>query len=87
MIVHGKIVVVTGGGSGIGRALCKRFHRDGASKVVVADLDAASADAVAAEIGGTSFACDVSDEDRIIRLVDETENCMVRLRFSARMQE
>ena len=43
MQVTGKIVVVTGGANGIGRALCEAFHRAGAAKVVVADLDPAGA--------------------------------------------
>ena len=42
MQVTGKIVVVTGGANGIGRALCEAFHRAGAAKVVVADLDRAA---------------------------------------------
>ena len=43
MQVAGKVVVVTGGANGIGRALCEAFHRAGAAKVVVADLDLAGA--------------------------------------------
>ena len=43
----GKVVVVTGGASGIGRALCERFSRDGARGVVVADLD----DTLARQVG------------------------------------
>ena len=66
------IAVVTGGGHGIGRAICRRLHRDGA-KVVVADLDAASAEIVAAEIDGVAMAVDVADEQAIRRLVDEVE--------------
>ena len=59
MQVAGKIVVVTGGANGIGRALCEAFNRAGASKVIVADLDLAGAEAVAASIGGVAFKCDV----------------------------
>src|SRR5882672_9267426 len=52
MQVTGKVVVVTGGANGIGRALCEALHRAGAAKVVVADLDLAGAEAVAASIDG-----------------------------------
>ncbi len=41
MQVTGKVVVVTGGANGIGEALCEAFHKAGAAKVVVADMDAA----------------------------------------------
>src|SRR5258707_12639271 len=73
MQVTGKIVVVTGGANGIGRALCEVFHRAGASKVVVADLDAAGAEAVAASIGGAAFKCDVGQEKDIRHVIEETE--------------
>ena len=43
MQVTGKVVVVTGGANGIGKALCEAFHKAGAAKVVVADMDAANA--------------------------------------------
>ena len=66
------IAVVTGGGHGIGRALCRRLHRDGA-QVVVVDLDAAAAGIVAAEIGGVARTVDVADEKAIRELVDEIE--------------
>ena len=56
-----KVAVVTGGGHGIGRALCRRLANDGAT-VVVADIDEAAASIVAAEIGGVAKALDVSDE-------------------------
>lgn len=67
-----RVAVVTGGGHGIGRALCRRLARDGA-KVVVVDIDEAAAATVAGEIGGTARALDVSDEQAVAQLVDEVE--------------
>ncbi|WP_112241900.1 bifunctional aldolase/short-chain dehydrogenase [Kribbella monticola] len=59
-----RIAFVTGGGSGIGKAIAQRLAAEGAC-VVVADLDLAAAQAVAEEIGGTDRAiavgADVSD--------------------------
>jgi NAD(P)-dependent dehydrogenase (short-subunit alcohol dehydrogenase family) len=74
MQVAGQVVVVTGGANGIGRALCERFHAEGARKVVVADLDQAQADAVAAELGGDGFAVDVRDEAQLAAMVAEVES-------------
>src|ERR1700744_5560357 len=73
MQVSGKIVVVTGGANGIGRALCEAFHRAGAAKVIVADLDIAGARAVAASIEGAAFKCDVAQEKDILHVIEETE--------------
>jgi len=61
MEINGRVVVVTGAARGIGRALARRFASAGASGVVVADIDAAGAQAVADEIGGISVQCDVTD--------------------------
>ena len=73
MELKGKHAVVTGGGSGIGRALCQRFAADGAS-VTVADFVASNARATAQGItdgGGHAEAvtCDVRDEQQVKDLV------------------
>jgi NAD(P)-dependent dehydrogenase (short-subunit alcohol dehydrogenase family) len=73
MQVKDKVVVVTGGGNGIGRALCEAFHQAGAAKVVVADLDIAAARAVAASLDGAAFQCDVAQEKHILHVIEETE--------------
>lgn len=67
-----RTAVVTGGGHGIGRALCRRLQRDGAA-VVVVDIDGAAAEAVAAEVGGVARTIDVADEAAMLALVDEVE--------------
>jgi NAD(P)-dependent dehydrogenase (short-subunit alcohol dehydrogenase family) len=72
MNLAGKIIVVTGGGNGIGRALCRRFAAEGAKAVVVADMNAATAAQVADEIGGTAISCDVSREADVVALVRQT---------------
>ena len=73
MRVDNKVVVVTGGASGIGRALCERFARDGARHIVVADMNGAGAELVARTIGGSSAQLDVSDEAQIAALIERVE--------------
>jgi len=67
-----RIAVVTGGGHGIGRALCRRLGRDGV-RVVVADLEAEAASNVATAIDGVAHLIDVSDEAAVLALVENTE--------------
>ena len=67
--IQGKVVVVTGGASGIGKALCQAFAAAGARAVVVSDLDGAGAQAVAAAIGGLAVQTDVSQADQVQALV------------------
>ena len=71
MELAGRVAVVTGGASGIGRAMCRRFAAEGAS-VVVADVDAPGAAAVAQEIGGLAVPGDMSVEADVAALVDTT---------------
>src|SRR5260370_35383395 len=73
MQVTGTVVVVTVGANGIGKALCEAFHRAGAAKVIVADMDSGGARAVAASIDGAAFKCDVAQEKDILHLIEETE--------------
>jgi NAD(P)-dependent dehydrogenase (short-subunit alcohol dehydrogenase family) len=68
MNLSGSGAVVTGGGNGIGRALARRLAAGGA-RVVVNDLDAAAATAVADEIGGSAVPADVSTEEGVLALV------------------
>ncbi len=70
MKLKDKIVVVTGGAQGIGRALCRRFAAEGAS-VVVADIESDKAASVAEEIGGPFVQTDVSRESDIVHLVEK----------------
>jgi len=73
MQLANRVVVVTGGGNGIGRALARRFAAEGARGVVIADVDEAASAVVAREIGGVAVPTDVSKEEDIIRLVKHTE--------------
>ncbi len=72
MDVRGKTIVITGGGSGIGRAMAQLFHGEGARHIAVADLNEAGARETAEMVHGAAFACDVSCEADIQRVVRET---------------
>jgi NAD(P)-dependent dehydrogenase (short-subunit alcohol dehydrogenase family) len=69
MQVRDKVVIVTGGASGIGKALCQRFSSEGARAVVVADLNEKGAKAVADKIGGLGLKCDVAIEADLCHVV------------------
>jgi len=71
---EGRVCLVTGAGSGIGRAMALEFAGQG-MKVAVLDIEGAAADAVAAEIRGlgveaVGMACDVSDDSGMAEAFD-----------------
>ncbi|MFA6502690.1 MAG: SDR family NAD(P)-dependent oxidoreductase [Candidatus Paceibacterota bacterium] len=68
MDLSGKVAIVTGGAVGIGYAIASRLAEAGA-KVLVADRDAAGAEAAAAKLGGAAIAVDVSDESQVETMV------------------
>lgn len=73
MHLKDKVVVVTGGGNGIGKALCEAFHREGAARVAVADLDRDAAEAVAASVSGLAYEVNVRDEPQLQDMVADLE--------------
>ncbi|HEY4828195.1 MAG TPA: SDR family oxidoreductase [Solirubrobacteraceae bacterium] len=74
MKLGGRVVVVTGGAGGIGRALALRCAEEGA-RVAVTDLQAGALDAVGAELGSghLAVAADVTDEGALTALLDRVE--------------
>jgi NAD(P)-dependent dehydrogenase (short-subunit alcohol dehydrogenase family) len=72
-LLEGHRALVTGGGSGIGRATCRRMAEEGA-RVAVVDVDEESAKVVAAEIGGVAYGVDVGDIDAFRDAVDTAAN-------------
>ena len=73
MDLQGKVAIITGGASGIGKACAIEFARLGA-QVVVVDVNESAATSVAKEIGGLALACDVSDETAVNDMVAKAES-------------
>jgi len=67
---NGHAALVTGGGSGLGRATAERLAALGA-KVAILDIDGDAARAAAAKIGGIGIACDVTDPDGMVAALAE----------------
>lgn len=73
MQVADKVVVVTGAGSGIGRAMVEAFVKEGAKSVIAADLDGDSAKKTADDFGCFAMTCDVSCDRDVKKLIDTVE--------------
>ena len=73
MDVKDKIIVVTGAGNGIGKALSARFVEEGARCVVAADIDGGNARLTADAYGCRASATDVANEADVKALIDNTE--------------
>jgi NAD(P)-dependent dehydrogenase (short-subunit alcohol dehydrogenase family) len=74
----GRVAVVTGAGSGIGRATVRRLATEGA-RVVAVDLDPATGQAAADEVGGTFVACDVAAEAQVAALFEQVHDLYGRV--------
>lgn len=70
MELKDKVAVITGGSGGIGQAMARAFLAEGASAVVLADLDLGRVEATAVDIGCEGYACDVTEEAQVVALVD-----------------
>lgn len=74
MDIEGKVVVITGGGSGIGQAMARRFRKAGARALVIADLNGDAAAATAAEVDGVAIRADVAVEADVAAAVELAES-------------
>jgi len=83
MNIKDKIILVTGGANGIGKALCERFQKEGAAKIYVADIDFENAEKVAESVNGKAFRLDVADEANCKSVVAEILSESGRLDFIA----
>jgi len=73
MEIAGKIIVVTGAASGIGRALVERFAAEEAAHIVSVDMNLAGAKATANDFGGSAMVANVSVEADIQAVIETTE--------------
>jgi NAD(P)-dependent dehydrogenase (short-subunit alcohol dehydrogenase family) len=73
MKLKDKVAVITGGASGIGKAMAIRFLAEGARQVVISDINADGLQQVADEIGALAIPADVSKEDEVINLIKTSE--------------
>ena len=73
MHLKGKIIVVTGAGSGIGKALVQRFIAEGAKSVVAVDINSDNVQKTVDAFGCVGMSADVAKEDDVKRVIEDTE--------------
>lgn len=78
MRLENKIAIVTGGGSGFGTGIARKFAAEGA-RVVVADINEEAAHQVATEIGGRAIRADVAEAGSVAAMVAETMSAFGRI--------
>lgn len=78
MDLEGKVAIVTGGSSGIGKAIAERYAWEG-MEVVIADVNEEKGQELADEAGYDFIKCDVSDQEQVESLVEETVERFGRL--------
>ena len=74
MDIKDKVIVITGGASGIGRAMAQRFTQEGAKQIVIADLNEDGLNGVAEEIGARAIVANVANESDVKNLISTTES-------------
>lgn len=72
MELQNKVVIITGGSGGIGKAMAKAFLSEGAKAIMLADLNADAVSQAAEEIGCDGMTCDVTNEAQVAALVEAT---------------
>ncbi len=73
MELNDKVVVVTGGASGIGTGLCRRFREEGVRALIIADLNGEALAPLAEELDAVGVTLDVRDEAAMAAMVSEVE--------------